>query len=129
MSGEYAKKEVPTGEKPEFSGRKHDNKTLSKKVKIFDDKHIEDKDESTCSIKSHNKRSNKKKKKMKNVVYYETDSSMPSTSDNESTSPKRLERKYNEIPLRYPRISKRAPLLFVSLGKPSYFDGEVFYVK
>jgi hypothetical protein len=28
------------------------------------------------------------------------------------------------MPLRYPRISKRALLLFVPLGKPPYFDGE-----
>jgi hypothetical protein len=28
------------------------------------------------------------------------------------------------MPLRHPRISKRAPLLSVPLGKPPYFDGE-----
>jgi hypothetical protein len=28
------------------------------------------------------------------------------------------------MPLRYPHIPKRAPLLSVPLGKPSYFDGE-----
>jgi hypothetical protein len=28
------------------------------------------------------------------------------------------------MPLRYPRIPKRAPLLSVLLGKPPYFDGE-----
>jgi hypothetical protein len=28
------------------------------------------------------------------------------------------------MPLRYPRIPKRAPLLSVPLGKPPYFDGE-----
>jgi hypothetical protein len=28
MSGEYAKKEVPIGEKPESFGKKHDNKTI-----------------------------------------------------------------------------------------------------
>src|SRR5688500_17629297 len=62
---------------------------------------------------------------MKMVVYYETDSSSPSTSGVESTSSKRQERKkYSKIPLRYPRISKRAPLLSVPLGKPPYFDGE-----
>jgi hypothetical protein len=59
------------------------------------------------------------------VVYYETDSSSPSTSGTESTSSKCQERKkYSKMPLRYPRIPKRAPLLFVPLGKPSYFDGE-----
>jgi hypothetical protein len=42
-----------------------------------------------------------------------------------STTSKRHERKkYSKMPLRYPRISKRAPLLFVHLGKPLYFDGE-----
>jgi hypothetical protein len=63
---------------------------------------------------------------MKKVVYYETDSSSPSTSNYESsTTYKRHERKkYSKIPLRYPRISKRAPLLSIPLGKPPYFDGE-----
>jgi hypothetical protein len=63
---------------------------------------------------------------MKKVVYYETDSSSPSTSGTESsTTSKRHERKkYSKMPLRYPRISKRAPLLFVPLGKPPYFDGD-----
>jgi hypothetical protein len=63
---------------------------------------------------------------MKKVVYYETDSSSPSTSSSESyVSSKRHERKkYSKMPLCYPRISKRAPLLSVPLGKPPYFDGE-----
>jgi hypothetical protein len=63
---------------------------------------------------------------MKKVVYYETDSSSPSTSSSESsTTSKRHECKnYSKMPLRYPRISKRAPLLSVPLGKPPYFDGE-----
>ena len=68
---------------------------------------------------------------MNKVVYYETDSSSPSTSGAESTSSKRQERKkYNKIPLHYPRISKRVPLLSVPLGKPPYFDGErLLYVE
>jgi hypothetical protein len=63
---------------------------------------------------------------MKNVVYYETDSSSPSTSSSESSvASKRHERKkYSKMPLHYPRISKHALLLFVPLGKPPYFDGE-----
>jgi hypothetical protein len=94
-------------------------KTLSRE---FDNKC---KEESSSSIKSH-RRGDKKKKKMKKVVYYETDSSTPSTSGTESsTTSKRHEcKKYNKIPLSYPRISKRAPLLSVPLGKPPYFDSE-----
>jgi hypothetical protein len=64
---------------------------------------------------------------MKKVVYYETDSSSPSTSDSDAASvtSKRHERKkFSKIPLRYPRISKRAPLLSVPLGKPPVFYGE-----
>jgi hypothetical protein len=64
---------------------------------------------------------------MKKVVYYETDSSSPSTSgsDSSSATSKRHERKkYSKMPLRYPRISKRTPLLSVPLGKPPCFDGE-----
>jgi hypothetical protein len=118
MSGEHAKREIVTGEKRKSSGNKNEERTPSKET---GDKHNE---ESTGSITSH-KKGDKKKKKMKKVFYYETDSSSPSTSDAESTSSKRQERKkYSKIPLRYPRISKRAPLLSVPLGKPSYFDGE-----
>jgi hypothetical protein len=59
------------------------------------------------------------------VVYYDTDSSSPSTSGAESTTLKRQERKkYSKMPLCYPRITERAPLLSVPLGKPPYFDGE-----
>jgi hypothetical protein len=105
-----------TGEKPGSSGKQNEGKTLSKDV---GDKHKDHKDESIGSINSH-KKGDKKKKKMKKVVYYKTDSSTRSTSGAESTSSKRQERKYNKISLRYPR----APLLFVPLGKPSYFDGE-----
>jgi hypothetical protein len=59
------------------------------------------------------------------VVYYETDSSSPSTSSSESSiASKRHERKkYSKMPLRYPRISRIAPLLSDPLGKPPYFDG------
>jgi hypothetical protein len=63
----------------------------------------------------------------KKVVYYETNSSSPSTSGSESTSvtSKHHERKkYSKMPLRYPRISKRTPLLSIPLGKPPVFEGE-----
>ena len=112
MSGDHAKREMMTDDKPASSGR-----TLSRES---GNKH---KEESSSSIKSHRRGD---KKKMKKVVYYETDSSSPSTSISESfTNSKRHERKkYSKMPLRYPRISKHAPLLFVPLGKPPYFDGE-----
>jgi hypothetical protein len=64
---------------------------------------------------------------MRKVVYYETDSSSPSTSgsDAPSITSKRHERKkFSKIPLRYPRIPKHTPLLSVPLGKPPTFDGE-----
>jgi hypothetical protein len=63
---------------------------------------------------------------MKKVVYYDTDSSSPSTSSFEaSVTSKHLERKkYSKMSLRYPCISKRTPLLSIPLGKPPYFDGE-----
>jgi hypothetical protein len=114
MSGDHAKKEIMTGDKSASSGR-----TLSRES---GNKH---KDESSSFIKSHRK--GDKKKKMKKVVYYETDSSSPSTSSSESsTTSKRHERKkYSKMPLRYPRISKRAPLLSVTLGKPPYFDVKI----
>jgi hypothetical protein len=108
MSGDHAKREIVTDEKPAGSG-----KTLSRESS---NKYNE---ESSSSIKSH-RRGDKKKKKMKTVVYYETDSSSPSTSSTESsTTSKHHERKkYSKMTLRYPRISKHAPLLSVPLGKP-----------
>jgi hypothetical protein len=113
MSGDHAKREIMTGEKTASLGR-----TLSR------ESGNKNKEESSSSIKSH--RRGDKKKKMKKVVYYETDSSSPSTSSSESSTTSKCHerKKYSKMPLRYPRIAKRAPLLSVPLGKPPYFDGE-----
>jgi hypothetical protein len=109
MSGASAKREIGTGgDKSASSGRTHSRESTHKH-----------KEESSSSIKSQ--RRGDKKKKMKKMVFYETDSSSPSTSGSESTSvtSKRHERKkYSKMPLRYPRISKRTPLLSVPVGKP-----------
>jgi hypothetical protein len=81
-------------------------------------------EESPPRVKSHRSGD---KKKMKKVVYYETDSSSPSTSgsDAPSVTSKRHERKkFSKIPLRYLRISKRTPLLSAPLGKPPVFYGK-----
>jgi hypothetical protein len=117
MSGDHAKREIETGDKPASLGKAPSRQSGNKA-----------KEGSPPSIKSH--RSGDKKKKMKKVVYYETDSSSPSTSSSEaSIASKRHERnKYSKMPLRYPRISKRTPLLSVPLGKPPYFDGEDYYM-
>jgi hypothetical protein len=114
MSGASAKREIGTGEKHATSHGKAPSGESANKVK---------------GSPSHDKSrwSSDKKKKMKKVVYYETDSSSPSTSgsDTPSVTSKRHERKkFSKIPLRYPRISKRTPLLSVPLGKPPMFDGE-----
>jgi hypothetical protein len=115
MSGDHAKKEMVTGDKPATSHGKAPSGESRNKGK----------EKESSSLKSH--RSGDKKKKMRKVVYYETDSSSPSTSgsDAPSITYKRHERKkYSKIPLCYPRISKRTPLLSVPLGKPPVFDGE-----
>jgi hypothetical protein len=82
MSGDHAKKEMMTGEKPTTSHGKAPSGESANKVK---------------GSPSHNKssRSGDKKKKMRKVVYYETDSSSPSTSgsDTPSVTFKRHERK------------------------------------
>jgi hypothetical protein len=113
MSRDHAKREIETGDKPASLGKAPSRESGNKA-----------KEGSPPSIKSH--RNGDKKNKMKKVVYYETDSSSPSTSSSEaSVASKCHERKkYSKMPLRYPRISKRAPLLSVPLGKPPYFDGE-----
>jgi hypothetical protein len=112
MSGDHAKKKMVTGEKPATShGKAPSGESRNKK-----------KEESPPRVKSH--RSGDKKKKMNKVVYYETDSSSPSTSSSDapSVTSKRHERKkFSKIPLRYPCISKRTPLLSVPLGKPPVF--------
>jgi hypothetical protein len=114
MSGGSAKREMETGEKATSHG-KAPSRESGTKVK----------EGSPPRVKSH--RSGDKKKKMKKVVYYETDSSSPSTSGSNAasvTSKLHERKKYSKMPLRYPRISKCAPLLSVPLGKPAYFDGE-----
>jgi hypothetical protein len=114
MSGDHANKEIVTGGDKPTSHGKAPLRESSNKVKEGSPSHV----------KSH--RSGDKKKKMKKVVYYETDSSFPSTSSSDalSVTSKRHERKkYSKMPLRYPCISKRTPLLSVPLGKPPFFDG------
>jgi hypothetical protein len=116
MSGDHAKKEMVTGEKPAISHGKAPSGESDNKMK---------------GSPSHNKSrwSGEKKKEMKKVVYYETDSSSPSTSgsDAPSNTSKRHERKkFSKIPLRYTRIPKHTPLLSVPLGKPPVFEGEVY---
>ena len=112
MSGDHAKKEMVTGDKPVTSHGKAPSGESHNKGK---------EKESPSHDKS--RRSGKKKKKMKKVVYYETDSSSPSTSgsDTPSVTSKRHERKkFSKIPLHYPHISKRTTLLSVPLGKPPF---------
>jgi hypothetical protein len=121
MSGELAKKEMETGDKPTTSHGKASSEESRNKEKRKEKK----KEKKTSSHKSH--RSGDKIKKMRKVVYYETDTSSPSTSgsDAPSITSKRHERKkFSKIPLRYPRITKHTPLLSVPLGKPPTFDGE-----
>jgi hypothetical protein len=114
MSRASAKREIGTGgDKSASSGRTHSRESGQKH-----------KEESSSSIKTQRRGD---KKKMKKVVYYETDSSSPTTSSSESASAtsKRHERKkYSKMPLHYPHISKRTPLLSVPLGKPPVFDCE-----
>jgi hypothetical protein len=117
MSGEHAKKEMETGDKPTTSHGKATSEESRNKGK--------GKEKKASSHKSH--RSGDKKKKMRKVVYYETDTSSPSTSgsDTPSITSKRHERKkFSKIPLHYPRTSRHTPLLSVPLGKPPTFDGE-----
>jgi hypothetical protein len=117
MSGDHTKKEMGTGEKPITSHGKAPSGEFHNTGK--------GKEKESPSHKSH--RSGDKKKKMRKVVYYETDSSSPSTSSSDApsvTSKCQERKKYNKTPLRYPRIPRHTPLLFVPLGKPPTFDGE-----
>jgi hypothetical protein len=114
MSGGSAKREMKTSEKATSHEKAPSRESDTK-----------GKEGSPLRVKSH--RSGDKKKKMKRVVYYETNSLSPSTSgsDTASVTSKRHERKkYSKMPLCYPCISKRTPLLPVPLVKPPCFDGE-----
>jgi hypothetical protein len=137
MSGDHAKKEMETGDKPttsqgstsseESRTKKREKKKNSskRKEKRSSSSHHKEKKEKSSSHKPH--RSGDKHKRMRKVVYYETDTSSTSTSgsDAASVTSKRQERKkYSKIPLRYPRVPKHTPLLSVPLGKPPTFNGE-----
>jgi hypothetical protein len=74
MSGDHTKREIVTG---------GDKFASSRRIHLRESGH-KHKKESASSIKSQ--RRGDKKNKMKKVVYYETDSSSPSTSGSESTS-------------------------------------------
>ena len=116
MLGEHAKKEMETGDKPTTSHGKASSEESHNKGK--------GKEKKSSSHKSH--RSGDKKKKMRKVVYYETDTSSPSTSGSDApsvTSKHHERKKFSKIPLCYPRISKRTPLLSVPLGKAPVFYG------
>ena len=95
MSVGSAKREMKTSEKATSHGKAPSRESSAK-----------GREESPPRVKSH--RSGDKKNKMKKVVYYETDSSSPSTSGSDTSS----------------ITSKRTPLLSVPLGKPPVFDGE-----
>jgi hypothetical protein len=74
MSGDHAKKEMETGEKPTTSHGKASSEESRKKGK--------GKEKKASSHKSH--RSGDKIKKMRKVVYYETDTSSPSSSGSDA---------------------------------------------
>jgi hypothetical protein len=117
MSGDHTKKDMVTGEKPTTSHEKAPSRKSYNKGK--------GKEKESPSHKS--RRSGDKKKKMRKVVYYETDTSSPSTSGSDApsvTSKRHEHKKFSKIPLRYSRISKHTPLLSVPLGKPPTFDGK-----
>jgi hypothetical protein len=92
MSGDHAKKEIVTsGDKPTSHGKAPSGESGNKMMG------------SPSHVKSH--RSGDKKKKMKKVVYYETDYSSPSTSgsDAPSVTSKRHEcKKFSKIPYAIP---------------------------
>jgi hypothetical protein len=97
MSGDHAKKEMETGDKPTTSHGKTSSEESRNKGK--------GKEKKSSSHKS--RRSGDNKKKMRKVVYYETDTSSPSTSGSDApsvTSKCHERKKFSKIPLRYPRI-------------------------
>jgi hypothetical protein len=92
MSGEHAKKGIMTGGDKSTSHGKAPSGESGNKMK---------------GVPSHTKshRSGDKKKKMKTVVYYETDSSSPSTSGSDTpfvTSKRHERKKFSKTPYTIP---------------------------
>jgi hypothetical protein len=117
MSGGSTKREMETSEKATSHGKAPSRESNTK-----------GKEGSPPRVKLHQSGD---KNKMKKVVYYETNSSSPSISGSDAasvTSKRHEHKKYSKMPLRYPHISKFAPLLSVPLGKPPYFDGEDYCI-
>jgi hypothetical protein len=96
MSGDHTKREMETGDKPTTSQgstsseesrtkRKEKKKDSSKrKEKRSSSSRHKEKKEKSSSHKSHRK--GDKHKRMRKVVYYETDTSSTSTSDSDAPS-------------------------------------------
>jgi hypothetical protein len=116
MSGDHAKKEMETGEKPTTSHgstsseesrtkRREKKKSSSNKGKEKkSSSHHKEKKEKSTSHKPH--RSEDKPKRMRKVVYYETDTSSTSTSGSDApsvTSKRQGRKKFSKIPLHYPQ--------------------------
>jgi hypothetical protein len=118
MSEDHTKREMETGDKPTTSHgstssevsrtkRKEKKDSSKRKEKRSSSSHHKEKKEKSSSHKSHRK--GDKHKRMRKVVYYETDTSSTSTSDSDapSVTSKRQERKkFSKIPLHYPRTSR-----------------------
>jgi hypothetical protein len=127
MSVDHAKKEMETYDKPTISHGETSSEESRNKRKEKKDSSNKEKGKEKKSSSHKSRRRGDKHKRMRKVVYYETDSSSPSTSDSDAlsiTSKRQERKKYSKIPLRYPHISKHTPLLSVPLGKPPVFDGE-----
>jgi hypothetical protein len=125
MSGDHTKTEMETGDKPTTSHGETSSEESHNKRKEKKDSSNKGKGKKSSSHKSHWR--GDKHKRMRKVVYYETDSSSPSTSGSDApfvTSKRHERKKFSKIPLRYPRIPKHTPLLSVPLGKPPTFNGE-----
>jgi hypothetical protein len=128
MSGELAKREMETGDKPatshgSTSSEESRNKRKEKKSSSNKGK---EKEKKSSSHKSD--RRGDKHKRMRKVVYYDTDSSSPSTSDSDApsvTSKRQESKKYSKIPLRYPHVSKHTPLLSVPLGNHQFLTVKI----
>jgi hypothetical protein len=113
MSEDHAKKEMVTGDKPATSHGKAPSGESRNKGK----------EKESPSHKSH--RSGEKKKKMRKVVYYETDSSSPSTSGSEapSVTSKRHERKKHYRNPRLCRVLQSLSSAFCrALGKEGFAE-------
>jgi hypothetical protein len=84
------------------------------------------KGENTVDPRSGNNKEGNKKKRIKKIIYYDSDTSSQKDDNAFTSKQTTVKTSFNHTPLYYSHISRssNAQLLSIPLGKPPHFDGE-----